>query len=127
MIKENEKKYGKELREKYGDDSINHSNVMVQSFSNETWNEVKSLSDKILCYLKKAYDQNDTTCDDALKAVQLHKKWLSYFYDYSKEYHLGLADLYVEDERFSKNYDVIGKDGAKFFRDAIYFHVSKNI
>lgn len=38
-----------------------------------------------------------------------------------KEYVLGLADMYVEDERFAANYG--GRAGAEFVRDALYHHM----
>ncbi|SUE16208.1 MerR family transcriptional regulator [Rhodococcus gordoniae] len=39
----------------------------------------------------------------------------------SREYVLGLADMYVEDERFAANYG--GREGAEFVRDALRLYV----
>jgi hypothetical protein len=38
---------------------------------------------------------------------------------YSKEYHMGLAEMYVADERFKAYYEKITPGCAEFLRDAI--------
>ena len=42
-----------------------------------------------------------------------------YYPEYSKEYHMGLADMYVADERFKAYYEKIMPGCAEFLRDAI--------
>lgn len=126
LIKENEEKYGKEVRKKYGDDVINSSNEKIKNITEEQYNEAEAISKEMMENLKKAYELKDYTCEEAQKAVELHKKWLCIFYPrYSKEYHLGLAEMYVSNERFRKNYDVIGEKGTEFFRNSIKYYLSK--
>ncbi|HSJ23698.1 MAG TPA: MerR family transcriptional regulator [Longimicrobiales bacterium] len=43
----------------------------------------------------------------------------------SKEYFLGLAEMYVADERFAANYG--GRDGAAFVRDAMKTYAERNL
>ena len=38
---------------------------------------------------------------------------------YSKEAHLGLAEMYVTDERFKAHYEKIAAGAAEFFRSAM--------
>lgn len=126
IIKENEEKYGKEIREKYGDEAVDKSNVKIKNMTEEQFAEANKLQKEMMENLKKAYDLNDYTCNEAQKAVELHKKWLCIFYpNYSREYHLGLANMYVLDERFRKNYDVIGENGTEFFKSAIEYYLNK--
>jgi hypothetical protein len=55
----------------------------------------------------------------------LHKQWLSYYWsEYSKEAHAGLAQMYVDDERFKAYYDEKQPGTAEFLRDAIYIYTS---
>ncbi|MDR1538120.1 MAG: TipAS antibiotic-recognition domain-containing protein [Clostridiales bacterium] len=42
-----------------------------------------------------------------------------YYPKYSKEYHKGLGEMYVADERFRANYDKIAPGCTEFLRDAI--------
>jgi len=50
----------------------------------------------------------------------LHRQWLFVFYpQYSKEYHRGLAEMYVADERFKTHYDELASGTAELLRDAI--------
>ena len=50
----------------------------------------------------------------------MHKEWLSFFWNfYSKEAHLSLAQMYVEDERFKEHYDKIAVGLAEFLLEAL--------
>ena len=59
----------------------------------------------------------------AQKAADLHRQWLCYFWsEYSKEAHAGLAQMYVDDERFKAHYDEKQPGTAEFLRDAIHIY-----
>ncbi len=120
LIDENEKQYGKEIREKYGDDVVNASNAKMMNMTAEQYKKVQELSEQINEALKAAYEQGDPSSELAQKLCALHKEWLCYFWSsYSKESHMGLAQTYVDDPRFKKYYDDIVMGGAEFLRDAI--------
>ena len=120
LISENEKKYGKEIRGKYGDDKINKSNAKIKGMTEEQYAEVEKLSLEVNELLKAAIVTGDPSCELAHKLCETHKKWLCYFWDsYSKEAHMGLAQMYVDDHRFTAYYDTIAPGSAEFLRDAI--------
>lgn len=120
MIDENELKYGKEVREKYGEDTVNASNNKFMNMNQEQYKEFEELSEKVLVTLELALETNDPAGELAQKACELHKSWLSFTWkDYSKEAHAGLAEMYVADERFTAYYDKRKPGMAKFLRDAI--------
>lgn len=122
MINDNENEYGKEIREKYGDEIIDASYAKVKGMSQKQWEEAKKLSEQILVTLKKAFEQGDPTSELAQKACDLHRQWLCMFWKegtYSKEAHKALAEGYVADERFTAYYDKIAPGCSKFLRDAI--------
>jgi hypothetical protein len=53
----------------------------------------------------------------------LHRQWLSFYWDsYSKEAHAGIAQMYVDDERFAAYYDAKQPGGAKCLRDAVLIY-----
>jgi DNA-binding transcriptional MerR regulator len=120
LIDENERKYGKEIRKKYGDNIIDASNAKIRGLTAEQYENVQELSRQINDSLKTAFEQGDPSSDLAQKVCALHKEWLEYYWNhYSKEAHLGLAQTYVDDPRFRKYYDAIAVGCAEFLVDAI--------
>jgi len=123
IIKDNEEQYGKEIREKYGADTIDASNAKLRDMSQEEFQKMKTIEDELFTLLEKAVKTADPTSPEAEALVEKHKAWLMFSWNtYSKEAHAGLAEMYVADERFVAYYDQKVKDGAQFLRDAIVQH-----
>lgn len=123
MIDENEEKYGKEIRKTYGDDIVNKSNAKLKSMTKEEYEEVTRLENEVKATLAEAFKNGDPASDMAQKAAELHKQWLTYYWnDYNKEAHAGLAQMYVDDERFKSYYDEQQPGMAAFLRDAIHIY-----
>lgn len=127
MVDDNEKKYGKEIREKYGDDAINKSNAKLMNMTEEQYNEMTAISEELTTTLAEAFKTGNPTGELAQKAADLHKKWLTYSWSqYSKEAHAGLGQMYVDDERFKAYYDKEQPGTAEFLRDAIFIYIGMN-
>ena len=123
MVADNEKKYGKEIREQYGEDIINKSNAKLMKMTEEQYNDYKSLEKEIMTTLVEAFKTGDPASELAQKAADLHKKWICYSWSkYSKEAHRGLAEMYIQDERFTAYYDKEQVGMAKFLRDSIVIY-----
>lgn len=123
MIEENEKKFGKEAREKYGDDAINRSNAKLMGVTQEQYEAVTKLHEEFAENLKAAYVTGDPSGELAQKAADLHRQWLAFYWDsYTPEAHAGVAQMYVDDERFTAFYDNIQPGSAPFLRDAIFIY-----
>lgn len=123
IIDDNEKKYGKEIREKYGDEPVNKSNEKLKNMTQEEHEEVTRLANEVTVTLAEAFKNGDPASDTAQKAADLHKQWLIYYWsEYSKEAHAGLAQMYVDDERFKAHYDEKQPGTAEFLRDAIHIY-----
>ncbi|MBN3555466.1 MerR family transcriptional regulator [Fictibacillus nanhaiensis] len=126
MVEENEQKYGKEIREKYGDHAVNQSNEKVLNMIQGEHDTATKLAEEIHTILAKALETSDPAGELAQKAADLHKQWLMlYWNEYSKEAHAGLAQMYVDDERFTAYYDKEQPGTAKFLRDAIHIYTGK--
>lgn len=120
MIDDNEKKYGEEARAKYGDEKVDLANQKIKGMSKEQHAELESVSSSLNDTLKAAMATGDPGGELGQKAAQLHRQWLGFFWDsYTREAHAGLAQMYVEDERFTEYYDMIQPGAAAFLRDAI--------
>ncbi|WP_315117702.1 MerR family transcriptional regulator [uncultured Clostridium sp.] len=123
MIDDNENKYGKEIREKYGKDKIEKSNAKLMNMTQEEYDKVTSLAEQVISTLKEAFKNGDPASDIAQRAADLHKQWLTFYWsEYSKEAHAGLAQMYVDDERFTAYYDKEQPGTAAFLRDAILIY-----
>lgn len=123
LVNENEKKYGKEIREKYGEDTVNASNQKLLNMTSEQYQEFERLSQEVLDTLEAAFATKDPAGELAQRTAELHRKWLSFTWgSYSKEAHAGLAQMYVDDERFTAYYDKKQPGMAVFLRDAIYIY-----
>ena len=123
MIDDNEAKYGKEIRAKYGDEQIDRSSKKVKGMSEEQYAEIEKLGEEVITTLAEAFATGDPAGKVAQKAADLHRKWLSFYWDsYSKEAHAGLAQMYVDDERFTAYYDGKQPGTAEFLRDAVYIY-----
>jgi len=120
IIDENEQKYGDEIRKKYGDKIVDEYNANLRGLTQEQYDESERLRLALEDTLKAAFDTGNPAGELAQKACELHKQWLCIFYpDYSREYHQGLGEMYVADERFRVNYDKLASGCTEFFRDAI--------
>ncbi len=122
LIQENEAKYGEEIRSKYGDDTVNRSNEKLLNMTKEQYEDFTRLTNEVLETLDKAFETGDPAGELAQKTAELHKKWLTFTWsDYSKEAHAGLAQMYVDDERFKAYFEK--KPGmTEFLRDAIHIY-----
>ncbi len=120
LVKDNEKKYGKEIREKYEEEKVNAANAKLLKMSKEQYAALQNLTQEFNKTLKGATEEGDPASEKAQKVCELHKKWLCYFWsDYSKEAHIGITQMYVEDPRFSAYYEAIAPGYAAFLRDAV--------
>ena len=120
LISDNEQKYGGEIREKYGDEAVGRSNAKLKNMTKEQYGELETLTQELNNTLKAAFEQGDPGGELAQKACALHKKWLCFYWDhYSKEAHRGVAQMYVDDPRFTAYYDAIAPGCAVFLRDAV--------
>jgi len=125
LIDENERKYGSEVRGKYGDEIVNESNARLKGLSQEQYDESERLRLELEQTLKAAFENGDPAGELAQRACDIHRQWLCVFYPkYSKEYHKGLGEMYVADERFRENYDKLAPGCTDFFRDAINIYCS---
>ncbi|MEW4219611.1 MerR family transcriptional regulator [Rossellomorea marisflavi] len=126
LVDINEKEYGKEIWEKYGDESIDASNQQLLSMDKETYEETKHLEEQMIALLKIAHEKGDATGEEAQEAAQLHKEWITRQWGhYNREAHKGLVQMYVDDERFRSYYDKYQNGMAEFLRDAVG-HYMKN-
>ncbi|NLN15248.1 MAG: MerR family transcriptional regulator [Tissierellia bacterium] len=122
MIKKNELEYGAEAREKYGDEAVDASNAKLANVTKEEWESFQELTRELNEKLRIATREASPGDELAQEVCELHRQWLCFFWEdenYSKEAHLGLGRMYVEDERFKKYYEDIAEGAAEFLYEAL--------
>ena len=123
LLEENEQKYGQEIREKYGEEAVETANRAFQKMTKEDYADFERLGETILTTLKSALATGDPGGELGQKTAELHRQWLTYTWGtYNKEAHAGLAQMYVDDPRFSAYYDQVQSGAAVFLRDAILLY-----
>ena len=122
LVEENERKYGAEARGKYGDEAIDASNRRMMNLSKADYEAMTALAQTIQARLENAVENRiDPAGEAGQQIAALHRQWLSYTWPkYSVEAHIGLAQMYVDDERFTAHYDANVTGCARFLRDAIH-------
>ena len=122
LIAQNESTYGKEVRQRFGDKSVDDSNRKLAGLSEEQWQHQQLLAEQILAELKVLTPVNDPTSSRAQALCDLHKQWLQVFWadgTYSPQAHLALAEGYLADQRFAAYYDQAAPGATQFLRDAL--------
>lgn len=120
-VEANEEQYGKEIRKKYGDETVDRANANVLSLSEEDYGQWKALGEEIRSALSAAVRENeDPAGKEGQRVAELHRRWLSYSWEtYTPQAHRGLAELYTADKRFTAYYDQEVPGCAAFLRDAV--------
>lgn len=121
MIKENEEKYGAEIREKYGKETVEESNKLMESMTEENYEKMKATGTELKKLLETAAENNEAPDGETgRRAAVLHKQWLSYTWkQYSYSAHRGLVQMYLADERFKQYYDANVSGCAQFLKEAV--------
>lgn len=120
-IEENEKKYGKEIRQKYGEETVKESNKKFMNLKEEDFKKMGNIEKELFDLLKVILESNNIEGEEGKRVYELHREWLSFTWPkYTKEAHIGLANMYLQDERFENYYNERVDNGAtKILRDCI--------
>lgn len=128
LIAENERRYGAELREKYGADVVEASNEKFRTMPDSTYDRATALGEEINKRLRQAVPAGDPAGEAAQALCALHAQWLRMYWPdglYSKEAHRALGESYIADARFAAYYDAVTPGGARFLRDALEIYCRK--
>jgi len=120
LIDDNETRFGREVRDRYGDDAMDASNARLKGMTQAQYQASQQASEELNDVLKRACLAGDPDSALAREACAKHKTWLGYFWKtVTPQAHLNLVEMYVADERFSAYYDKIAPGCVVFLRDAM--------
>lgn len=122
IIEENEAAYGKELREKYGDETVEAHMARLSSMSQQEWAQTQKDEEDYKAALRRAVEAGDPAGEDAREAVRLHAAWLAHYWPegaVTPKAHIGMAEMYAQDERFTAYYEKVAPGCAAFLAEAV--------
>ena len=97
----------------------------MMNLSMEQYEAMTALDEKLRGRIEAALAAGEGAAGEAgTEVARMHREWLGYSWPkYSAEAHRGLAQMYVDDERFTAYYDGNRPGCAAFLRDAIHTHI----
>jgi DNA-binding transcriptional MerR regulator len=125
--------YRDEVEERWGKKAYADSDAWWRGLGPEGQKEWQDRVARLSTDWQAAAAAGEEPDGDAAQALAArHVQWLAgipgtpgYPHGPAKEYVLGLADMYVADPRFAKNYG--GADGAAFVRDALHSYADREL
>lgn len=123
QIEEAQKKYQKEAEERWGGtDAYKESAKKTSSYSKQDWAIITTEAEGIYKALAEIRDESPENSE----AQELVRQWqqhiTKYYYNCSKDILAGLGEMYIADERFTKNIDKYGEGLALFMSKAIKYY-----
>lgn len=121
LVAENEAQYGAEVRAAYGDASADAANAKLLGLTEPQYARFRSLEEEIHDALSEAVRAHADPKGAAGRHVAaLHRDWLGYTWsEVHPQAHIGLAQTYLSDERFTTYYDRQLPGCAQFLCDAV--------
>lgn len=116
--------YEEEARERWGDKAIDESNKRLGEMSQEEKKGLAQDMESIFIELAKIRHLSPEA-KEAQATIHEWYQYLSKINDYSLDAFKGLGEMYVADERFTKNIDKFGEGLAKFMCEAMTIYVEK--
>ena len=114
-------RYDSEAQERWGDTDADRSSAERSArFGRDDWQRVKEQGEDVERRFAAALAAG-LAADGAEAAalVEDHRAWIGCFYDCSSEMQVGLAQLYLDDERFRAHYEAVAPGLTQYVVDAV--------
>jgi DNA-binding transcriptional MerR regulator len=120
--------YEQEVTERWGRDAYEKGDRWWRSLSDAEKKAFQQQQLDIAADFGRAHLAGKAADSDEVQAItQRQFEWLSITTDPTKEYFIGLGEMYVADPRFTANYDRHGEGTAMFVRDAMNVYAERNL
>jgi DNA-binding transcriptional MerR regulator len=117
--------YEQEARARWGDKAVDESNAKIRNMSKDEKQAYEEEFNGIyrdLAVIRHEAPESDT----AQAGMKVWYDFLNRTCNYSLEAFKGLGQMYVDDERFTKNIDQFGEGLAVFMRDAMAVYADQH-
>ena len=111
-----------EAKSRWGDsDAYKQSMQKVSKWTKADYERIKKEGEAFTKELANAMDK-DIKSSEVQALIEKHHEGIEYFYTCPPQMYRGLADMYVNDPRFTKYYDKHKPGLAKWVREAIHYY-----
>ena len=121
-IEEHQKRYAEEVRQTYPNDLVKQSEQKTSQYTAQDWKRIKEETNDIYQAIASHMSQGPDDPEVQRNVARWHQFITNNFYDCSIDIFRGLADLYVADERFTKNIDKHKEGLAVFLSEAMIIY-----
>jgi MerR family transcriptional regulator, thiopeptide resistance regulator len=114
--------YAEEVEERWGDtDAYAESSRRTARYSKDDWLRIQQESGDLMARWLAAFDAGvPAESQQAMDLAEEHRQQITkHFYECTFEIHVGLAEMYIADPRFTKFYDDQRPDLAQYVHDAV--------
>ena len=121
--------YAAEVEERWGaSDAYKESRRRAASYSKADWERIKAEGkaavDQLVAAMRAGKPADSA---EAMAGAEAHRRQIDvWFYPCPTEMHVGLAEMYLADPRFSATYEKIAPGLAHFVHDAIKANAARN-
>lgn len=126
-IEEHRKRYAEETEKKYGNtDAYKESLQKTSKYKKEDWARITAEQEEIYMDIIENMAKGPGAPEVQSAVEELRNYITKNYYSCTIEIFRGLADLYICDERFTKNIDKHKEGLAKFLSEAMHIYCDKN-
>ena len=121
-------RYEEEVEERWGDtEAYRQSQSRTSQYTKDDWLTIKNEAAANVSLFQRLFLAGvPADSSDAMDAAEEHRQHIArWFYDCGYDIHRGLGTMYVEDERFTRNYDTDAPGLAAYIRDAIHANATR--
>ncbi len=122
-------RYAEEVQRRWGEtDAYRQSQRRTSSYTKEDWLRIRAETGDLQARLAAALTSGAAPdSETAMDLAEEHRQQISrYFYDCGYDIHRGLAEMYLADPRFTKNYEDVASGLAQFVHDAIIANADRS-
>jgi len=106
QLTQNEQEFGEESRKRYGQTEFTASQKKFAGLTEADYQAMQTTEERLVTKLKAVATTGDLTSNTAHEVYDLHRQWLCFTWNnYSAEAHRGLAQMYLDDDRFARYYN----------------------
>jgi DNA-binding transcriptional MerR regulator len=111
-----------------GSEAYRESRRRTSRYTKEDWQRVKSATDDLNARFTTLMESGAAPDSEAaMDLAEEHREQIGeHFYDCTYEIHTGLAEMYVADERFTRNIDAVRPGYAAYLRKAILANAARH-
>ncbi|MDP4169528.1 MAG: MerR family transcriptional regulator [Bacillota bacterium] len=125
-IKEHQAKYADEVRDKYGKEMTENVDKKTSAYSETDWSDIQTTTNEIYYRIIANMAKGPDDAEVQTAVGEWRQLITERYYDCTLEIFRGLGDLYVADERFTKNLNKYHENFAPFLQEAIHHYCDQH-